>query len=187
MAVRATNIILTGFMGSGKTVVGRALARKLGWRFVDLDRLVANKAGKSVRRIFQEKGEAAFRKMERQAIRGLASFNRHVVATGGGAPVFPGNRRLFRKAGIVVYLSAPAVVLARRLARVTDRPLLASARGHPAALRALIGRMLRKRAGAYATADLAVNAGIGRPPAVAKRVMAGLRGRLAGKSRPGRK
>ncbi len=177
----ARNIILTGFMGSGKTVVGRELARILGWRFTDLDRMIAVRAGMGVAEIFKRRGEPAFRRMEHQSLRALGGMRRYVVAAGGGTPVFPRNRPLLRKAGLVVYLRAGVPILVRRLARSRGRPLLAPARGDRAALRRLIAGLLRKREPAYRTAGVTVNAGAGSPARVAMRVAA--KAGLAGKRR----
>jgi len=161
------NIILTGFMGSGKTTVGRLLARRLGWRFTDLDRSIERRAGASVAAVFRDRGEAAFRDLEHRALRDLERTSRRVVAVGGGAPVFPRNRRWLRAAGLVVYLKVSPAELARRLGRARGRPLLASARGSRSALLALVRRLLRRRESAYALADLTVRAGAPSPARVA--------------------
>src|SRR5262245_31769003 len=98
------NVILTGFMASGKTTVGRVLARMLGWRFTDLDRVVERRAGRSIPALFRRRGEQAFRRLEHEAIRGLRRRRGWVVAAGGGAPVVPRNRPWLRRAGRVVWL-----------------------------------------------------------------------------------
>lgn len=164
------NVILTGFMGSGKTSVGRRLAALLHWRFVDVDRLVERRAGRSIRALFRARGERAFRDLEHRVIRGLPGLRRRVIATGGGAPVFSRNRAWLRRAGLVVHLAAPATVLARRIGGGRNRPLLARAGRTSADRLRLIRAMLRARAGAYRTADLTVAAGRGTPAAVAARV-----------------
>ena len=174
------NIILTGFMGSGKTTVGRRLAARLGWRFADLDRLVERGAGTSVGEIFRRRGEVAFRRLEHRAIRSLARRRSTVVAAGGGAPAYPPNRRWLRAAGLRVWMRVPVATLARRLTHGGGRPLLAAAGSDPAALRRLIGRLLRLRRASYATADVTVEAGRGSPGAVAGRILRAVRRRAGG-------
>ncbi len=125
-------IVLTGFMGSGKTTVGRLLADRLGWVFADLDAAVEFRLGLSVPQVFACHGEAAFRTAEVAALRDLLHHPRQVIALGGGAPGTPALRELLREAAgtIVVHLRAPFPVLYERCrlqARdpaATDRPLL---------------------------------------------------------------
>lgn len=168
------NVILTGFMGSGKTTVGRRLAARLRWRFVDLDRQAERLAGKPVTEIFRRRGEAAFRRLEHRAIRSLSGTRRSVIAAGGGALTYPPNLPLLRALGLRVWLRVPVSVIARRV-RGSRRPLLASAGGEPRALRRLIGRLLRRRRRAYAGADLTVPAGRGTPSEVAAMLLRRLR------------
>jgi shikimate kinase len=85
-------IVLTGFMGSGKSTVGRSLARRLGWRFIDLDSLIEQHDGRAVSRIFAESGEAAFRAMETEALTSALRQPRLIIALGGGALETPANR-----------------------------------------------------------------------------------------------
>src|SRR5262245_15013490 len=114
---RRGNLVLIGFMGSGKTTVGRALAAITGRRFVDLDRLVVRRAGATVARLFRERGERAFRRLEAAAVRALHGRGGLVIAAGGGAPVWPETRRALRRAGVVIWLRVPAAELVRRLRR----------------------------------------------------------------------
>ena len=118
------NIILTGFMGTGKTTVGRALADRLGWRFVDLDDRIAERAGKSVPAIFEEDGEAAFRDLETAVCRQIASERGLVVATGGGAVLRAANREALEKAGTVICLEATPDTILERVGAGNDRPML---------------------------------------------------------------
>jgi shikimate kinase len=123
----ADKIILVGFMGTGKSTVGRLVAERLGWRFTDTDQVIEGRAGKPVREIFTQDGEAAFRALEADVCEELRMWRNTVIATGGGILLAPENRtRLFR-AGLVICLSAPAEQIARRLAHDSDRPLLAGA------------------------------------------------------------
>src|SRR5690242_3761047 len=108
-------IFLVGFMGAGKTTVGRALARELQYEFFDLDELIAERAGKSVQTIFAELGEPEFRRLEREAIKGCCGMVRTVIALGGGAFVSDLNRTLLREIGRTVWLDCPLEVCLERL------------------------------------------------------------------------
>ena len=121
-----TNIILTGFSGSGKSAVGRAAAALLGWAFVDVDAEVVRRAGKPVSAVFAEHGEAAFRRLEAEALADACSRGPAVVATGGGAIADPANRDLMLRSGVVVSLEARSDTIVDRLAAdgAEVRPLL---------------------------------------------------------------
>lgn len=148
------NLILTGFMGTGKTAVGKRLAKRLDWRFVDVDALVEASAKKSVAEIFAAHGEPVFRRLEKRMIRRLARGDQQVIGTGGGAFADPENRRWLRAVGPVVCLTAsPKVILQRVSPTVSKRPLLARA---PSPL-ARIQQLLAQRASAYAKADLTID------------------------------
>ena len=110
-----SNILLTGFSGSGKSRVGQAVARVLGWEFVDIDEETARRAGKSIAVIFQEEGEERFRQQEAALVREACAGQRQVVATGGGAFVDPDNRRRMLQSGVVVCLEARLETMHRRL------------------------------------------------------------------------
>ncbi len=117
-------LILTGFPGVGKSAVGRALARRLGWGFLDLDEAVEAAAGRPIPRIFSEEGEEAFRDMETRALEQALRAERLVVAAGGGVLVRRRNRELLEGC-IVVNLGAPLPVCLERLRRSpAERPLL---------------------------------------------------------------
>ena len=109
------NIFITGFSGSGKTTVGREVARTLGWRFVDVDEEIVAAAGRSIEDIFARDGEAAFRDMEHARLAEVCRDEEQVVSTGGGVVAFERNRRLMSESGIVVCLEAAPEVLYRRL------------------------------------------------------------------------
>ncbi len=125
-------LVLTGFMGSGKTTVGRLLAERLGWPFADLDAVVEASTGRTVPQLFATEGEAAFRVLEVQALTALLAETTVVIALGGGAPGSTGVRSLLQRspATRVVHLHAPFTELYRRCATqaldptATPRPLL---------------------------------------------------------------
>lgn len=147
------NIILTGFMGTGKTAVGKRLAKRLGWRFADLDQLIEATAKMSIARIFAERGEVVFRRLERRCIRRLVRGRHQVIATGGGAFVDPTSRSQLRVSGPAICLTARAPVILSRVRRTIERrPLLA---GHANPLQR-IRTLLAQRARAYAQADVTI-------------------------------
>ena len=106
-------IVLTGFMGSGKSTIGRILAHRLGWRFIDLDNLIEQRDGRAVARIFAESGEVAFRAMETKALTPLLREPRLVIALGGGALETPANRQALTEASLTctVLLTASFEIL----------------------------------------------------------------------------
>jgi len=129
---RPRNIVLVGFMGTGKTTVARLLADRLGYRAVDTDDEIVRRAGKTIAEIFAAEGEAWFRDLETQVLRDILAGDGQVVATGGGAVLREENRRLMLSAGWVVALAADPETLAARLARPAEagvRPLLAGDAG----------------------------------------------------------
>lgn len=154
-----SNVFLTGFMATGKTVVGQALASRLGWRFVDLDREIEHTMGASVAEIFSRFGEAEFRSQEREAVERCCRLREAVVASGGGAVVDPRSRTAMRAAGKLVCLTADVETLLVRLGPAAGRPLLADSAGREQKIRSL----LAERASAYADVDLTVDTS-GRTP-----------------------
>ncbi len=122
------NVYLIGYRCTGKSSVGRILARRLGWPFVDTDRRVVARAGRPVADIVARGGWPAFRELERTVMRETAAGDRQVVATGGGVPCDRENRRLMAGSGTVVWLRAAPAVIAARLAADTagadQRPAL---------------------------------------------------------------
>lgn len=119
------HLLLVGMMGAGKTTVGRLLADRLGWRYVDSDAQVEAATGRGVAQIFAEEGEAAFRAEESRALEAAVdSEDPAVVSVAGGAVLDPGNRDLLRAAGTIVWLRARPETLARRVGTGRGRPLL---------------------------------------------------------------
>ncbi|MDE6354760.1 MAG: shikimate kinase [Prevotella sp.] len=118
-------IIIVGYMGAGKTTVGKALARELGLQFYDLDWYIESRQHKTVPQIFAEKGEDGFRKIEYNMLHEVAEFEDVVISCGGGTPCFFDNMDYMNAQGDVVYLKADADVLYRHLlVGKTERPLL---------------------------------------------------------------
>ncbi len=139
------NIVLTGFMGTGKTSVAREVAQRLGRTFVDMDEVIVQRAGRSIGEIFAQEGEAAFRLLERALCEELAQGEGLVIATGGGALVDPQNREVLARNGLLICLDCAEEELLARLQGDRSRPLLLGE--DPAArLRAL----LAARRAAYA-------------------------------------
>ncbi len=118
------NLYLVGFMGTGKTTVGRAAAHRLGFAFMDSDHEIERKQGRSIPDIFARDGEAAFRGMEREFIEGGHPGERTVVACGGGLVVQPGMAALLAERGVTVCLHASVETILERTGRQGDRPLL---------------------------------------------------------------
>lgn len=122
-----SNIFLVGLMGSGKTTIGRALARRLGLRFVDADHEIEARTGATIPLIFEIEGEASFRQREADVIRDLTGQQGIVLATGGGAVLNEQSRRYLRERGTVIYLRASVNSLVQRTSHDRNRPLLQTA------------------------------------------------------------
>jgi len=119
------NIVLVGFMGTGKTTVGRLLSERTGMPLVDMDERIEERAGKTINRIFAEDGEKAFRALERQIARELSAQSGLVVSTGGGVVLDPDNISDFERNGLVVCLLASAETILERVESDNTRPLIA--------------------------------------------------------------
>ena len=141
------NLVLVGFMGSGKSSVGRLAAKALGFQFTDTDQIVVERAGRQISDIFATDGEAAFRALETEAIASLAHMAGYVVSTGGGAVLSEHNRQALRALGFVVCLTASEDILFERVARNSKRPLLQTE--NP---RATLSKLIRERAALYEAA-----------------------------------
>jgi shikimate kinase len=166
--IRNPNIVLAGFMGTGKTTVGRLLARRLGRPFVDTDALIEEGAGMTVAAIFAGEGEAAFRRLESEVCRRVASSGGQVVALGGGALLDGGNRATLESAGVLVLLTCRPDTLVERLtesARRGERPLLRDD------VEDTIGRLLEAREPVYSTVRLRVDTTERTPEEVAEEVL----------------
>ncbi|RJX18722.1 MAG: shikimate kinase [Desulforudis sp.] len=166
------NVVLIGFMGTGKTVVGRRLARILRREFVDTDAEIERVTGKSVRQIFAEDGETRFRSEENILCEKLARRENLVIATGGGIVLNPENVAYLKEGGILIGLRADPEVILRRVGRRGNRPLLRGGNK-----RERIEGLLRERAGAYDVAELTLDTGVGSPDRAARAIIEYLRER----------
>lgn len=154
MRKRFGNIVLSGFMGSGKSTVGRVLAEKAGRSFVDLDRFIESKEGITVSEIFTRHGEPYFRELEAQAVKQLSLKSGLVLAAGGGTLLSGENARVCRTSGVIVFLDASLETIRRRLKNDISRPLLSQPDRDEA-----MERLYRERLEAYRTAaDFTVKA-----------------------------
>jgi shikimate kinase/3-dehydroquinate synthase len=145
--ISSKNIVITGFMGTGKSTVGQLVAARLGRRFVDTDDILTQRAGKPISAVFAEEGEAEFRRAETALCAELAQEQGLVLSTGGGALVSAENRDALGASGVLVCLTASADEVLRRLAAATDRPLLGD---ELAAREARVRTLLAQRRAAYA-------------------------------------
>lgn len=149
------NIILTGFMGTGKSTVGRILSRTLGMKFIDMDDLIEKEAGMPVKEIFARFGEPHFRELEAGVVKKLVSgaLGRGlIISTGGGAVLNSSNRALLRGWGVVICLKATVDEILERVGDRTDRPLLA----RPDRKQAIID-LLKQREASYRDCDYEVD------------------------------
>lgn len=121
--IKGLNLYLIGMMGSGKSTLGRIIAKKLGYQFFDTDELIVRVAGKSINEIFATEGETAFRDLETQVISEICAYKNLVVATGGGMVIRQKNWSYLRH-GVIVWLDVPVEELYQRLKEDTNRPLL---------------------------------------------------------------
>ena len=148
------NIVITGFMGTGKTTVGRLLAERLQRTFVDMDTQIEAHFGKPIPQIFAEDGEPAFRILEAQLCAHLSQEQGIVLSTGGGALVNSGNRQVLTATGTIICLTATVDTILERVDRNTDRPLLPGTREERAKR---IRDLLHERRHAYSTIPIQVN------------------------------
>lgn len=146
------NVALIGFMAVGKSAVGRNLARKLRFRFVDLDRLIEKNEGLKVREIFAQKGEPYFRQLEKQMLADTLERGGQVIATGGGAIMDEENLTLLRERALIVGLTASVDVLLARAGIGSKRPLLGGADR-----KERIEELLKQRESRYAQASVMID------------------------------
>ncbi|MCX5699484.1 MAG: shikimate kinase [Candidatus Omnitrophica bacterium] len=146
------NIYLIGFMGTGKTSVGRQLAKEKEWNFIDLDELIELKQQRRIVDIFAQEGEPYFRKIEKKFLRQVCSQKKFVVACGGGVVLDPDNIKLMKKTGILICLCAAGEVILKRVSTSASRPILNVAKP-----RERIELLLKMRAPYYIQADKTID------------------------------
>ncbi|MGG1443737.1 shikimate kinase [Brevibacillus laterosporus] len=149
--MQPNNIILIGFMGTGKSTVGEHLAQQLQYERCDLDEEIVKATGKTISQIFAEDGEEMFRQLESDVLRRLVDGNRRVIITGGGAVLRPENVQVMLQYGIVVALTAEEQEIIRRVEQDQNRPLL---QGN---VKVKVRELLQARAGAYDFAPIQVD------------------------------
>ena len=150
-------IFLIGYMGSGKSTIGKLLAKNAGLQFVDLDLFIEKRHHKSIGQLFTEKGEPGFREIERRALEEVSEFETTVISTGGGAPCFFDNMDLMNRSGLTIYLKVSESKLVNRLHHIKhNRPLIKNKNEEE--LRLFISENLRKREPFYNQAKLIFDA-----------------------------
>lgn len=149
--LKGTNIYLIGMMGAGKTTIGNLLAQKFAYRFIDIDAVIVQAAGKSINEIFAQEGEAAFRKLESNVLAQVCAFTQLAIATGGGI-VLQRENWSYLHHGLIVWLDVPLELLFKRLTEDTTRPLL-----QDVDLEDKLRSLLIQRLPLYKQADLHIN------------------------------
>ncbi|MGI6113849.1 MAG: shikimate kinase [Mahellales bacterium] len=144
--------MLVGFMGTGKTTIGKELARRLNFTFIDTDERIERKTGLTVNDIFKEYGEKYFRRLEHDLIREISLFNRCIISTGGGVVLNVENIKLLKQRGVIVCLKADYKYLLKRLKAASNRPLLAGENIYEK-----IPKLLKEREQYYKCADIYIN------------------------------
>ncbi len=163
------SLVLVGLMGAGKSSIGRRLAHRLGFDFLDADVEIEKAAGATIPEIFAEHGETAFRDGERKVIARLLDQPRIVLATGGGAYMNAETRARIRERGRSIWIKADLDVLVKRCARRSNRPLLANGD-----LRGTLEKLMRERYPVYAEADVTVTSIDGPHDAVVEQIIQAL-------------
>jgi shikimate kinase len=146
------NIIITGFMATGKTAVGKLLAEKLGCKFVDTDQQIERFTRKTITQIFAEEGEAAFRRLEKELLHWLIHYDKAVISIGGGMIVNKENLKTLKQMGKIICLAAEPEVILARVKNETHRPLL-----HTPNPLARIKKLLASRKRYYSQADYTID------------------------------
>lgn len=148
--MKIRNIVLIGFMGTGKTSVGKRLAKQLNWNFIDTDVAIEEISGMSVPEIFRKHGETRFRSEEKALIKRLIEREGYVISTGGGTPLRAENWEILTQIGLIISLYAPIDTILERIGGSNDRPLLKADRDENE-------RLLLSRQPIYNKADLLIN------------------------------
>ncbi|MEQ8677505.1 MAG: shikimate kinase [Aggregatilineales bacterium] len=155
------NIILAGFMGTGKTTVGQLVADFIGWHFVDTDDEIIHRVGMTIPEIFDKEGESGFRRYEKVICQAVAAEAQQVISTGGGLMIDPQNRDIMLNSGLVICLSASPQTIKARLSDTRGRPLAENWES-----------LLEQRSAIYATLPHQIDTTDSTPREVAERVIA---------------
>ncbi len=158
------NIYLVGFMGSGKSTVGKILAEKLNMNFVDIDKLIEEKEGMKIKDIFEQKGESYFRELERKQIKAVVKQEGLVVSTGGGLGANLDNMNFMKKNGDVVWLDVSLNIVLNRLKNDQDRPLLKQPTEK-------IKQLFEERKNVYRLANIRINADKKTPSQIVEEIL----------------
>lgn len=167
------NIVLTGFMGTGKTEVGRILSKRLGYSLIDADSEIEKEQGMTITEIFKRYGEPRFRDIEASVIERLSGFNATIISTGGGAVLREENIKNLRRNGIIICLTASAETIFKRTCNSNDRPLL---QVEDPLQR--IKELLEFRRPYYEKADIMIDTEGKTPVEVAEEIIQKIKGRL---------
>lgn len=155
MSEMKRNVVLIGFMGTGKSSIGKELAARMSCSFVDVDHKIEEKAGMRIPEIFEKYGEEHFRACEGEAVRELSDCRGMVIATGGGTVKDPENLKLLRQRGVIICLTANVDTILARTSRKGKRPLLDAADGDER--RKIIEKLMEERKDLYSQADYKVD------------------------------
>jgi shikimate kinase len=153
-------VYLTGFMASGKSTIGPILANTLGWSFIDLDKFIEQKEGKSIKVIFEENGEDYFREIETQALKDTCELENYIISLGGGTIASQTNLDIIKSSGYLIYLESSAEETYKRLRFKRDRPALLSDGDEEPTKEEFIAKinaLLTKRVAYYNQADIKIN------------------------------
>jgi shikimate kinase len=171
-------VVLVGFMGAGKTAVGRRLAERLGYGFEDMDRRIEERTGRTIAALFAEEGEEAFREEETREAGILARLDRRVIATGGGAFVRPATRERLCEGALTVWLQCDLETVLARIPADGTRPLAGN--------RAIMQSLMAEREPSYRLAEAALSTAGVTPDEVAEQIVALIQRQEAGEDTPGR-
>lgn len=160
------NLVIIGFMGTGKSAIGKILARRINYEFIDTDQLIESERHQKITQIFREEGEAFFRSLENKLARELSHADRKVIATGGGWVLEPENLQLSRINGFIISLTAQPEVIYERIKHETHRPLLAGE--DPLGK---IGEIMGQRESLYRNADLIVDTSLRTPEQITEEII----------------
>ncbi|WP_457640956.1 shikimate kinase [Persephonella sp.] len=162
------NIYLVGFMGSGKSTIGKLLAKETGYRFVDIDKEIEKNEDMSIKEIFSSKGEKYFRDLEKKMIKNFVEKKGFIVSTGGGLGADKENMELMKKKGVVIWLDVSLDTVLKRCGEDENRPLLKKSRND-------LEKLFEKRKQIYASADIHIDVNNKTPDQIVKEILRKIR------------